>query len=258
MNTLQGDVEVRGSIAYVPQAAFILNATLQENVLFGLPFDEDKFNAAIRLSELQRDVEILPNGWDTEIGEKGVNLSGGQKQRVSLARAVYADADVYILDDPLSALDTQVGRSVFHNCILTALAGKTRVLVTNQLQLLRHCDKVLMLAKGGVKHFGSFDDLTRRKSSELSSTLKDYGGVASESDGASGGGDDNAIVAVKQAPLKTDEKLGKLTTVETKHEGQVRPHSPKPTRAPPGLLGDRSVCEMSLGRKIFCSCQGPR
>jgi ABC-type taurine transport system ATPase subunit len=80
----------------------------QENVLFGLPFDEEKFNAAIRLSELQRDVEILPNGWDTEIGEKGVNLSGGQKQRVSLARAVYADADVYILDDPLSALDTQV------------------------------------------------------------------------------------------------------------------------------------------------------
>jgi ATP-binding cassette subfamily C (CFTR/MRP) protein 1 len=83
--------------------------TLQENVLFGLPFDEAKFNSAIRLSELQRDVEILPNGWDTEIGEKGVNLSGGQKQRVSLARAVYADADVYILDDPLSALDTQVG-----------------------------------------------------------------------------------------------------------------------------------------------------
>lgn len=80
----------------------------QENVLFGLPFDEEKFSAAIRLSELQRDVEILPNGWDTEIGEKGVNLSGGQKQRVSLARAVYADADVYILDDPLSALDTQV------------------------------------------------------------------------------------------------------------------------------------------------------
>lgn len=105
------------SVAHVPQQAWILNATVRDNILFGRPFDANHYRRTINACALGPDLEMLTGGDMTEIGEKGINLSGGQKQRVSIARAVYAQADVYLLDDPLSAVDAHVGRHIFDHVI---------------------------------------------------------------------------------------------------------------------------------------------
>ena len=111
---------------------------------------------------LNEDIAILPGGLETEIGERGINLSGGQKARVALARAVYRDADVYLLDDPLSAVDAHVGQWLFSECLVKHLAGKTRVLVTHQVHLLNQCDMVVVLVDGELKAVGSFEELVNR------------------------------------------------------------------------------------------------
>ena len=129
-----GTKNVNGSIAYVPQQAWVFNATIRENILFGKPFDQRKYAEAIRASCLERDLRLMPGGDLTELGEKGVNMSGGQKQRLSIARAVYADADVVIMDDPLSALDAHVAKEVFEKCLCGVLKGKTRIFVTNRVE----------------------------------------------------------------------------------------------------------------------------
>ncbi|KAI8619285.1 hypothetical protein BC830DRAFT_1060513, partial [Chytriomyces sp. MP71] len=133
MSRVSGSVTFRGSVGYCQQQAWIQNTTVKENILFGLPFDEKRYREVVRVCSLERDFTILPNGDETEIGERGINLSGGQKQRVQIARAVYFDPDIVLLDDPLSAVDAHVGRALFENCLLEKLAGKTRVLVTHQL-----------------------------------------------------------------------------------------------------------------------------
>ncbi|CAI5459586.1 unnamed protein product [Closterium sp. Yama58-4] len=127
---------IRGRVAYVSQVSWIFNATVRENILFGLPYDKQRYERAVRVSALERDLELLPGGDLTEIGERGVNVSGGQKQRISIARAVYSDADVFFFDDPLSALDAHVAKQVYDTCVRTELAGRTRIMVTNQLHFL--------------------------------------------------------------------------------------------------------------------------
>nr|CAD7428321.1 unnamed protein product [Timema monikensis] len=117
MDKLSGRVNTKGSIAYVPQQAWIQQATIQDNIMFGKPLDKMKYFKVIEACALRNDLQILPGGDQTEIGEKGINLSGGQKQRVSLARAVYRDTEVYLLDDPLSAVDSHVGKHIFENVI---------------------------------------------------------------------------------------------------------------------------------------------
>uniref|UniRef100_A0A7N0T3S0 ABC-type xenobiotic transporter n=1 Tax=Kalanchoe fedtschenkoi TaxID=63787 RepID=A0A7N0T3S0_KALFE len=154
------DVVIRGSVAYVPQVSWIFNATVRDNILFGSPFEAHKYDKAIDVSALRHDLELLPGGDLTEIGERGVNISGGQKQRVSLARAVYSDSDVYIFDDPLSALDAHVARQVFDKCIKTELREKTRVLVTNQLHFLSQVDRIILVHEGMVKEMGTFEELS--------------------------------------------------------------------------------------------------
>ncbi|ERM99159.1 ABC transporter C family member 2 [Amborella trichopoda] len=154
------EVVIRGSVAYVPQVSWIFNATVRDNILFGLPFDSARYKRTIEVTALEHDLELLPGGDLTEIGERGVNISGGQKQRVSMARAVYSNSDVFIFDDPLSALDAHVGRQVFDKCIKDELRGKTRVLVTNQLHFLPHVDRIILVHEGMVKEEGTFEELT--------------------------------------------------------------------------------------------------
>ncbi|KAJ6796498.1 ABC transporter C family member 2-like [Iris pallida] len=154
------NVTIRGRVAYVPQVSWIFNATVRDNILFGSPFQPLRYEDAIKVTALQHDLDLLPGGDLTEIGERGVNISGGQKQRVSMARAVYSDSDVYIFDDPLSALDAHVGRQVFDQCIKDKLRGKTRVLVTNQLHFLPNVDKIIVVHDGMVKEEGTFEDLS--------------------------------------------------------------------------------------------------
>ncbi|KAK1281545.1 ABC transporter C family member 2 [Acorus calamus] len=153
-------VVVRGTVAYVPQVSWIFNATVRDNILFGSAFQQARYEKAIEVTELRHDLELLPGGDLTEIGERGVNISGGQKQRVSMARAVYSDSDVYIFDDPLSALDAHVGRQVFDKCIKDELQGKTRVLVTNQLHFLPYVDRIVLVHEGMVKEEGTYEELS--------------------------------------------------------------------------------------------------
>ncbi|XP_023004008.1 ABC transporter C family member 2-like [Cucurbita maxima] len=152
-------VIIRGTVAYVPQIAWIFNATVRDNILFGSGFESARYEKAIDTTALQHDLDLLPGGDLTEIGERGVNISGGQKQRVSLARAVYSNSDVYIFDDPLSALDAHVAREVFEKCIRGELRGKTRVLVTNQLHFLSQVDRIILVHEGVVKEEGTYEEL---------------------------------------------------------------------------------------------------
>ncbi|KAG6453082.1 hypothetical protein O3G_MSEX007962 [Manduca sexta] len=165
MNALAGRVNTNGSIAYVPQQAWIQNATLQDNILFGKALDRHKYNTVINVCALKPDFEVLPGGDQTEIGEKGINLSGGQKQRVSLARAVYYDADNYFLDDPLSAVDSHVGKHIFDKVIGPngLLKSKTRVWVTHNVSYLAQTDLVVVLRDGEVSEAGSYQQLLEKK-----------------------------------------------------------------------------------------------
>ena len=142
-----GSLDVQGSIAYCAQAAWIQNATVKENILFGAPFDQEKYDDVVFRAALEQDLKELKDGDETEIGEKGLNISGGQKQRVALARALYADAEVYLFDDVLSAVDAHVASHLFEHLVLQLRElGKVVVLVTHNLSTLRKCDLILCLS----------------------------------------------------------------------------------------------------------------
>ncbi|EFI26687.1 ATP-binding cassette [Coprinopsis cinerea okayama7 len=155
-----GQVVVGGTVAYVPQIPWIQNATVRENVIFGQPDNETRFQEMIKACSLTHDLAVLPHRELTEIGEKGINLSGGQKARISLARAAYSQSDIVLLDDPLSAVDAHVGNSILENCILKGpLAERTRILVTHSLQVLDKLDYIYVLDNGTVIEQGTYTEL---------------------------------------------------------------------------------------------------
>ncbi|XP_030837938.1 multidrug resistance-associated protein 5 [Strongylocentrotus purpuratus] len=166
MEKVKGSCKVRGRLAYVAQEAWIFNATVQENILFGTRMDAKRYDAVLTACSLKTDMEILMDGDQTEIGERGINVSGGQKQRISLARAVYADHDVYLLDDPLSAVDAHVGEQIFNRCIKGALRDKTVLFVTHQLQFLQDCDTIAVLMEGRRAEQGTHRELMDEEGGE--------------------------------------------------------------------------------------------
>ncbi|XP_051876833.1 multidrug resistance-associated protein 1 isoform X2 [Pristis pectinata] len=165
MEKIEGYVAVKDSVAYVPQQAWIQNASLRHNILFGEELMEEWYNKVVESCALLPDLEVLPAGDETEIGEKGVNLSGGQKQRVSLARAVYSNNAVYFLDDPLSAVDAHVGRHIFEKVIgpKGLLNGKTRVLVTHGISFLPQMDRIFVMVDGKISESGTYKELVEQK-----------------------------------------------------------------------------------------------
>uniref|UniRef100_A0A8C1YWK0 Multidrug resistance-associated protein 1 n=1 Tax=Cyprinus carpio TaxID=7962 RepID=A0A8C1YWK0_CYPCA len=165
MQKQEGYVSIKGSVAYVPQQAWIQNATLKDNILFGRDAKDSWYQKVVEACALLPDLEILPGGDSTEIGEKGVNLSGGQKQRVSVARAVYCSCAVYLLDDPLSAVDAHVGKHIFEKVIgpQGLLQGRTRVLVTHGLSFLPQVDLILVMVDGEITEMGSYTELLGRQ-----------------------------------------------------------------------------------------------
>ena len=157
-----GTITLQGTLAYVPQTAWIFSGTIKENILFGQPYDEQKYKRVIEACALTKDIQRFPDYDQTVVGEHGEVLSGGQQARVSLARAVYADADLYLLDDPLSAVDFKVGQHIFKSCINDLLGDKTRVLISHQEQHMREADEVIVLYKGRVLEKGSFTELQEK------------------------------------------------------------------------------------------------
>ncbi|XP_043955721.1 multidrug resistance-associated protein 1 [Gambusia affinis] len=253
MDKVEGSVVVKGSVAYVPQQAWIQNSTLKENIVFGQKRREDWYNHVVEVCALQPDLEILPAGDETEIGEKGVNLSGGQKQRVSLARAVYCDRAVYLLDDPLSAVDAHVGKHIFDYVIgpQGILRDKTRVLVTHGLSFLPQTNLILVMVDGEITEVGSYQQLMDQEGA-FAEFLRTYATVDQTEDGdlktapapKSGSkgvenGDLPALIgepAVKtetQKPHETDDTrelnkktknpdMGKLTEADKASTGRVK------------------------------------
>ncbi|KAI3670532.1 hypothetical protein L1987_87870 [Smallanthus sonchifolius] len=154
-----GNVDVFGSIAYVSQTSWIQSGTIQENILYGKPMVKSKYEKVIKACALDKDIEAFNHGDLTEIGQRGINLSGGQKQRIQLARAVYNDADIYLLDDPFSAVDAHTAATLFNDCVMTCLESKTVILVTHQVEFLSSVDNILVMQDGQVTQSGNYEDL---------------------------------------------------------------------------------------------------
>uniref|UniRef100_A0A6Q2X659 Cystic fibrosis transmembrane conductance regulator n=1 Tax=Esox lucius TaxID=8010 RepID=A0A6Q2X659_ESOLU len=157
----KGVIEVKGQLTYASQQPWVFPGTIRSNILFGKDLHPEKYEKVLRDCALQRDMELLPEGDLTVIGDRGATLSGGQKARINLARAVYQDADIYLLDDPLSAVDSEVGRHLFEQCICGILKNKPRILVTHQLQYLQAADQILVLKEGHMVAKGTYMELQR-------------------------------------------------------------------------------------------------
>ncbi|CAO3570447.1 unnamed protein product [Mortierella alpina] len=213
----QGSVQIYGQVAYAPQQAWIINATVRDNITFGCAFDQEKYDKIVFAAGLQPDLEILSAGDLTEIGERGINLSGGQKQRVSLARAAYLDADIYLLDDPLSAVDAHVDQHLWKYLIGPEglLKDKTRLLITHGVHHLSDVDQIVVIKSGEITETGRYQELMDAKKAFFQ-LIEDYCVKDGRNDTASStgvetvlGGDNEEIEApghtTKEKPV--DEKV---------------------------------------------------
>jgi ATP-binding cassette, subfamily C (CFTR/MRP), member 1 len=168
---LKPSIHIKGTMSLMEQAPWVLNATIRDNILFGEPLDEATYNRTIEICQLGRDLEILSGGDLTQIGEKGINLSGGQKARIGIARAVYSNKDILLMDDPLSALDAHVKKKVFDDVFCKELRDKTKILITHAIDFLDQVDKIIVMEKGKILHQGSFAEL---KHLEYFQTILDH------------------------------------------------------------------------------------
>ncbi|XP_071484824.1 ATP-binding cassette sub-family C member 9-like [Diadema antillarum] len=241
MTTLSGSVTTSSdakSTAYAPQKAWLVNATLKENIIFGEEVNLSMYRKVIDACALQPDIDMLPGKDMTEIGEKGINLSGGQKQRVSVARSLYANRDIIILDDPLSALDMHVGSHLFKNGIQNILKKrrKTVILVTHQLQYLPDADKVIVMKDGKISCQGTPDEVAEADPSLMADSermLKE----ATESEAEASGAESETLLEERRAlkkqlsrqisvnkdsvPGTSAEETGRLIEEEEKEKGSV-------------------------------------
>uniref|UniRef100_A0A8C2FIF7 Uncharacterized protein n=1 Tax=Cyprinus carpio TaxID=7962 RepID=A0A8C2FIF7_CYPCA len=225
LHSLKGRINIKGSVAFVPQQAWIQNATVMDNILFGSNLDEERYRSVVDACALGPDLDLLPGRDQTEIGEKGINLSGGQKQRVSLARAVYSSADVYLLDDPLSAVDSHVGKHLFERVIgpTGLLKDKTRILVTHGISFLPYVDEIVVLVNGVVSEVGSYDGLRASKGA-FSEFLETYG--KEESSNANGlepqadGSPEDIVSSTlkRENSLRHSQRLRKNSSVRSKKD----------------------------------------
>ncbi|XP_015175304.1 PREDICTED: multidrug resistance-associated protein 1 isoform X1 [Polistes dominula] len=248
MEKLNGRVNTKGSVAYVSQQAWIQNATLQDNVLFGKPLNKAFYNRVIDACMLGPDLEMLPAGDQTEIGEKGINLSGGQKQRVALARAVYNESDIYFLDDPLSAVDSHVGKHIFENVVGPGglLKKKTRVHITHDIVYLPEVDNIFVLKDGEITENGTYKQLMDKRGAFaefLMQHLQEVGNL--HSDDASDA-DLHEIKQQLESKIVTQELQDKLTrTISRISESQSES----------GSITDRRSLNGSLKRQYSTESQ---
>ncbi|XP_058074505.1 ABC transporter C family member 3-like isoform X1 [Magnolia sinica] len=156
---ISGTIKLCGTKAYVAQSPWIQSGKIEENILFGKEMDREKYEHVLEACSLKKDLEILSFGDQTVIGERGINLSGGQKQRIQIARALYQDADIYLFDDPFSAVDAHTGTHLFKECLLGILGSKTVIYVTHQVEFLPSADLILVMRDGRITQAGKYNDI---------------------------------------------------------------------------------------------------
>ncbi|KAJ2040841.1 hypothetical protein GGI08_008016, partial [Coemansia sp. S2] len=246
MRKEKGNVVLCGHVAYVPQQPWIMNATLRSNVLFGLKYDESFYNRVIDACALRPDLDMLTAGDMTEIGEKGINLSGGQKARVSLARAVYARADVYILDDPLSAVDAHVARHLFDQVLGPAglLKSRCRIHATNAIQFIGKCDSVLMLRDGQIAECGTVGDLMKKRGL-VHGLIQEYGIADSATPSTSGN-------------VTPSGSVVQLTTLGSGPQGEHGDVSTQNRRSTLSLLPNASIAPIQRTGQLRVIADGGR
>ncbi|GAA5860287.1 hypothetical protein JCM3774_000370 [Rhodotorula dairenensis] len=227
MIKVDGRVTVRGTVAYCAQQPWIMGGTVKSNITFGHRFEPDFYELVLEACALKEDLKLLPQGDETEVGEKGISLSGGQKARVALARAVYARADIYLLDDPLSAVDAHVGRHLYDRVIGPEglLRDRARLLCTNAIPYVEQADEVIMLRRGVILERGTYADAIQGDT-ELSRLLLEFGKSSGEDDDGNGsgsdetavgdtpGGDGNAVVAASEGKEKVEEPMVDEATLD--------------------------------------------
>ena len=210
MRLTSGKMKLGASRAFCPQYAWIQNATLKENILFGKPYDPKWYNEVIDACALRPDLEILPAGDRTEIGERGITVSGGQKQRLNISRAIYFDADLILMDDPLSAVDAHVGRHIMDKAICGLLKNKCRILATHQLHVLNRCDRIIWMEEGRIQAIDTFDNLMR----DHEAFQKLMAPTAQEEVKEQHKNDDGDEIEEEKKDLKKKKKPKALMTVE--------------------------------------------
>jgi len=246
---IKGEVVMRGVPAYVAQSPWIMNASVRENVIFGHRWDPTFYDKTIKACALTDDFAILPDGDQTEVGERGISLSGGQKARVTLARAVYARADIYLLDDVLSAVDQHVGRHIIDNVLGAKglLAGKTRILATNAIPVLMEAHYILMLREGRIIERGTYEQVNAMKG-EIASVIRS---ASSEEERESTPDTESDIMYEPVTPEDTEED-------EEREEAQESIGQLAPIRATPGPPMNRQQSAITLRRASTASFRGPR
>ncbi|XP_058043060.1 ATP-binding cassette sub-family C member 2 isoform X2 [Ahaetulla prasina] len=250
MENIKGHINIQGSMAYVPQQAWIQNATLKDNILFGSPLDETRYQQVLEACALLPDLQLLPGRDLTEIGEKGINLSGGQKQRVSLARAVYSNADIYLLDDPLSAVDAHVGRHIFDKVLGPEglLQNKTRILVTHNLSFLAQVDDIVVLETGTVMERGSYSTLLANSGS-FAQLLNTYGNQQDNIHEEEAMGMDEEQELDDYPELVTEEVPADVVTMTQKNEASVQQKIFNRSRSTSSNISIRKVHQGHLNEK---------
>ncbi|KAI4352953.1 hypothetical protein L6164_007156 [Bauhinia variegata] len=222
----EGTIEVYGKFAYVSQTAWIQTGSIRDNILFGSAMDAKRYQETLERSSLVKDLELFPHGDLTEIGERGVNLSGGQKQRIQLARALYQNADIYLLDDPFSAVDAHTATNLFNEYVMEGLRGKTVLLVTHQVDFLPAFDSILLMSDGEILQAAPYHHLlsSSQEFQDLVSAHKETAGTERLADVTSAQKHLNSAREIRKAyiekqfePLKGDQLIKK----EEREEGDT-------------------------------------
>lgn len=209
MRKTDGKVEVNGDLLMCGYP-WIQNASVRDNIIFGSPFNKEKYDEVVRVCSLKADLDILPAGDMTEIGERGITLSGGQKARINLARSVYKKKDIYLFDDVLSAVDSRVGKHIMDECLTGMLANKTRILATHQLSLIERASRVIVLGTDGQVDIGTVDELKARNQTLIN--LLQFSSQNSEKEDE----EQEAVVAGELGQLKYESEVKELTELKKK------------------------------------------
>jgi ATP-binding cassette subfamily C (CFTR/MRP) protein 1 len=245
---VRGEVVVHGSTAYVAQQAWVMNATVKENILFGHRYDPAFYDRTVKACALTEDFAQLPDGDETEVGERGISLSGGQKARLTLARAVYARADIYLLDDCLSAVDQHVGRHLIDNVFgpTGLLSGKTRILATNSIPVLMEANYICLIREGRILERGTYNQLMAMKG-EVANLIKSVSSSQDQSNETeSSFSDSSATIDVERSEADGME------------EAQERLTQLQPIKAGASPVKARKGSSSTLRRASAASFKGPR